>query len=1747
MFRRFCAYFVLAVFALFCVVDLNASESAKKAINTKVVSLNAFFYNGSEKGVIIELDKKVSDSELRKQIRITPAIGFFSVDRLWHETNGKYRICGKFTGGRQYTIKITGGLTGDGEYNISAYSKDFTAAEAVSKIEFPTNCSVIELHSKQTVPLKFQHIGNFKTELITVPAFLAHFYNDIAINPPVDEKDYNSSAMAYIYPSIADDIAQNSEKLEQTIESTTKSLISARALVDSCPDISNFVAKDFTRKSQTFLGSDNPDNEYSFSLPFDLRNEPEKGGTVLAVINETDKTKPAKATRAFQITDMSITYKFSKRELLVWVTSLETGKPLADVPVMITDAGSNSYFPGRTDKEGLLIVNDSTDYNFVAIKDNKASLANGKFEISNLRAVTVATQSDSAYVTLEGNRIYSNVQMSAPDMRKLDTIRAYAFTDRGVYKPGERINWKAALREYKEEKVCVPEADVKANVVIFNSRGDSIFEQQFSLSEYGTCEGSFDTKSFMPRGQYRLEIAAIQASKNFGSLGKQSEKWDALMQRKPSVVNEQQKANPTAEQTTTGVLYTCNFHIQDFEAPRHFVDMEMTSTTRRIRQIVGRDADQAFMDCRITGKYYAGGVLKNAKIQWSAYLTEKESTNSEYPGFCFGSNDVKRELLEQGNSTLDKNGQLVVSLPLSKAVLSGLNKIEVTATVLDIDGKPATSVKAYAPAPAVRVGITKLPSNVSKGCEYPVQVIALDNTGNRINAGNVTLEVMRKKYMYVQKRASDGNGGLYYNWQEVWLKSYSLTEKINSSVAEFNLSFPEGGDYLIRAHYVNGQIEAVADEKVMIDYSFSSYEDVAKNSRTRSANEIFLSTDKTVLSGGQAVKVKYTLPRLCDYALVTIETDKIINARVIRLNGIHGEFTENITDECKPNAFISFVAPSVRSGFPVYSIDADTEYPRAYFGFTSVKVQSSVDSIKVAIAPEANEELKSRPGESFKLNVKLTDSAGKPVVAEATVGVVDESVLALTGYVTPVLTSLSNFFMPLSVFTGDLRVALINQELFQLLSTRLLTGGGEGVGQVSSDLHARKDFRPVAFWKADCVSDEKGNISVEFKLPDTMTSYRIYVVANDKGSSFGSADAQLRVAKDFYIEPSVPQYLTAGDQAVVITTAHNKTDKEGTANVAVAGASGVTATIQNGSTALGSFNTAVTKVNLVADKGALDATLVMKGEMNGNIDAVDNTIPVKPASVIFNRYATGSFIGKGSVKADIPAYVASMNDLNKTGTLNAHITISPTPWTKLVPAISYLMEYPHGCVEQTSSRIIGLASVRNIAKEGVFKELSVAEVDAYLKDSLEHLLKNQLTNGGFSYWASEPSISWWGTQYAVYALTMLKESGYEFDQVYLNNGLDYVKRELFNSNDTKFTFKQPVFGLGVVALAMNNKINNADLQMLKKKFDASDKELEIMMLLAETYVGERSLDEYGFKLLSMKPMKLESKGWNNSSVRRDAFVLMANARVKGAKKVSDSFAGSLFGSLTSKGYWTSTADTGIALNALASYFQTQKPVNDKDYTVKITTKNGTKEIKIGKVPESLELTAEDLADEIKLEAGTKNLVNYSLSYTYPDMVGRNEVVDNGFLIDKTIENMNGSKDIRVGDIVKVTFRLERTNHKGSYEYLAVEDPIPAGFTAINTSLKNDAMPSDASAIDEEAYCGYYDGYWDFYPTHNEFRKDAMVAYKDYCWDGKFKMVYYLRATCEGTFVMKPSQCNLMYNENIYGLSKAGTVKILPAN
>ena len=193
------------------------------------------------------------------------------------------------------------------------------------------------------------------------------------------------------------------------------------------------------------------------------------------------------------------------------------------------------------------------------------------------------------------------------------------------------------------------------------------------------------------------------------------------------------------------------------------------------------------------------------------------------------------------------------------------------------------------------------------------------------------------------------------------------------------------------------------------------------------------------------------------------------------------------------------------------------------------------------------QELKAEPGTKVVLEIKTvrTEKTGpaKPVRAEMALAVVDESVLALTGFKTPNLDSLVEFDLPLAVFTGELRSLLLHQTPFAAVLNRELTGGGGMAG--SEELETRKYFSPVAYYNPNLVTAEDGTARVEFTLPDTITKYRVYAVACDKGSAFASTERGLVAVKDFYVEPGLPRFLTKGDNFSFGIKGFNTTDLSG--------------------------------------------------------------------------------------------------------------------------------------------------------------------------------------------------------------------------------------------------------------------------------------------------------------------------------------------------------------------------------------------------------------------------------------------------------------------------------------------------------------------------------------------------------------------------------------------------------------------------
>src|SRR5690606_38672546 len=91
-------------------------------------------------------------------------------------------------------------------------------------------------------------------------------------------------------------------------------------------------------------------------------------------------------------------------------------------------------------------------------------------------------------------------------------------------------------------------------------------------------------------------------------------------------------------------------------------------------------------------------------------------------------------------------------------------------------------------------------------------------------------------------------------------------------------------------------------------------------------------------------------------------------------------------------------------------------------------------------------------------------------------------------------------------------------------------------------------------------------------------------------------------------------------------------------------------------------------------------------------------------------------------------------------------------------AVAYLVDYPYGCLEQTSSSLLPLIPLGRLAKRGY--PLGIDDVDGYVEAGIARLRSMQLPSGGFSYWPGGDTAAPYASAYATWVLGQAKAAGH---------------------------------------------------------------------------------------------------------------------------------------------------------------------------------------------------------------------------------------------------------------------------------------------------------------------------------------------------------------------------------------------------
>ena len=1397
------------------------------------------------------------------------------------------------------------------------------------------------------------------------------------------------------------------------------------------------------------------------------------------------------------VTDMGVLLKVGPASGLVWVSSIATGKPLPGARVTLYSPQGRRVHRGRTDQDGLLRIPGSS-----TLLRQPESLEGGEIYSYRSQRLIALVEREGELAVVDGN--WANGIQAwnfgvREDRRGGETrIRGMIQSDRGIYRPGETVHFKGLVREIAEGQPPAVPRRRRIHVRVEDSRGQSLLDDKLPVSAFGGFAMDLPLTAEANLGDYHV-TATIQ------------------------------------DQT-----FRERFMVEEFRPVSFEVGLETTARHGRLGEKLRFDVD---------AQYLFGAPVAGASVEWNVQRRPHTVSFAAHPQYTFadhaargydyylyGYQDTYLSHVSDGTGKTDGRGAFRIevldeqSVPQDgeAAALDGPQDYLVSATVRDQTDQTVSARKVVtAHKTDFYLGLHTQEFVQAVGMPFAVNTLAITPAGERV-ATRATLRFIRESYHCEYE-------GTYRVWRTCKPRHHvALERKIDiprTGTGTERIMPEKPGEYIVRVTATDSRGNEVTS---------------AGRIWVLGKGEAFWSGDESARMALVASKHRYQpgetarlVPRadMKDAtALVTVERDGIIDAFVKPMKSSAEGIEIDLTEAHAPNVFASVVMVSGRSG------KGDRNRPQFKMGVVELEVSSEQHRLRVDVTTER---ASYQPGEQVSGVIRVT-AAGAPVRAEVSLSAADEGVLQLIAYQTPdpMKAFYASWGLGVDASTSWNRIARLNAPA----GADPDAGGDSGAGDTD---RIRSNFVSSAFWAPSLLTDDSGEVRFSFAAPDNLTAFRLMAVAADRGTRFGSGDQRITVSKPLLAKPVLPRFLNTGDDAEVGVVVHNYTDKAGTALVTakVEGARIATAK-QRVAIAAGGSARVRFPVRAGTDQ---EAVFAFSARMGTHRDAVQVTVPVhRPLRIDRKTLASGDIGSRGSAQSSQVRVPLSWGADVLSGRSELTITIDRTGLGGLEPALRYLIKYPYGCLEQTLSRFVPLTKVEDLAASLGMKDLRGPKLASFLRAGVAKVIRHQHADGHFSLWpsgATYPHL----TVYAIYGLSEARRAGVQVQGEVIDRGLRAI-RTWANGRQVTPNGDGATMAMAAYVLAELGQPDPALVARLLQARRGLPRYGQAFLLRAMKRTGatQADIDTARDELVAaavvrgdtavISEIDIDLGYYMSSDVRSSAMVLSALLEVDPRHALIDKLAAGLEQTQQPGGGWRSTQDNVYSLVALADY---ARRASAGSTTVTISTvPPGAAASAGGAGGKSKRLARRRLdgaevlvlrqplsqASQGTLRIEVSDRARYAVRLTEARADLGAVAEDQGFQVVRQYldpDTDGALANIEAGDLVKVRVRVTSPVAR---RYVAVEDPLPAGFEAVNTRLATSEQSSGRSR-----------SRWGW--THSELRDDRVLGFIDNMRAGTMTMEYLARATIPGVFVAPPARAEEMYAPEHYGRTPAANIQV----
>jgi uncharacterized protein YfaS (alpha-2-macroglobulin family) len=771
--------------------------------------------------------------------------------------------------------------------------------------------------------------------------------------------------------------------------------------------------------------------------------------------------------RLILVTDLGFLVKTNAdgtRDL--FVQSIATGEPVAGAAVTVLGLNGNPILSGYSGPDGRLHIPNLSEYR-------------------NERAPTVYTvrsgedMSFMPYSASGRSLDYSSFDVGgiqgAGDPK---TLRAFLFSDRGLYRPGEEVRIGMAV---KSGDWSVNLGGTPLEYTVTDPRGAEVFNRRISLSPEGMEEIRFDTQAWSPTGTYTASVYVIREDRNDQRvfLGSQTVRVEEFL---PDTLNVSAVFAPESGEGTL--------------PQGGWISPARLKALVRVRNLFGSPA--------------AGNEVK-AQMN----LSPGHQYFRQYRDYQFQDPYLKKNSYQEflGTQSTGAGGEAEFTLDLAKFEKATYALSFYAEAFEKGSGRNVSAEASLYVSPLPWLIGYKADGNldyIQREAVRKISLIAINPQAERTAVDDITLSLLELRYVSALVRQPNG----VYKYQSIQKEYPVSSEKI---------AIPEGGlDYSLPSGSP-GEYRLVITGPDEMEYNRVAFTVAGTTNIQRSLNrtaELEIRLNKSDFSAGETIELMIKAP-YAGAGLITVERDRVYAHKWFRSTGETSTQTIAVPPELEGNGYVNVQYLRARNSPEIFM--SPFSYGAVPF---SISRENRTNRVSLDIPGEA------KPGENFVIKYS-TPRRGKILIYA-----VDEGILQLAGYRTP--DPLGFFFQKRALEVRTAQILDLTLPEYSIARSLSAMGGGEGYEELSRNLNPfkRRQNAPVAYWSG--ILDSGPEIrEVSYKVPDHFNGTLRVMAVTVSGDALGAGEDRSLLRSTFIISPNAPMMAAPGDEFELSLTVTN--------------------------------------------------------------------------------------------------------------------------------------------------------------------------------------------------------------------------------------------------------------------------------------------------------------------------------------------------------------------------------------------------------------------------------------------------------------------------------------------------------------------------------------------------------------------------------------------------------------------------------